>query len=56
VAKVFGKAVRVEVVDVDRYKRESGRISLGDRFLNTEMVRDGFDVTTEVLLQLIADV
>jgi micrococcal nuclease len=40
--KVFGKAVRVEVIDVDRYQREVGRIFLGDRFVNMEMVRDGF--------------
>jgi endonuclease YncB( thermonuclease family) len=41
-AKVFGKTVRVEVIDVDRYKREVGRIYLGDRFINLEMVRNGF--------------
>jgi micrococcal nuclease len=40
--KVFGKTVRVEVIDVDRYKREVGRIYLGDRFVNMEMVGDGF--------------
>jgi endonuclease YncB( thermonuclease family) len=40
-AKVFGKIVRVEVVDVDRYRREVGRIYLGLRFINLEMVRDG---------------
>jgi hypothetical protein len=39
---VFGKIVRVQVVDVDRYRREVGRIYLGDRFINLEMVRDGF--------------
>jgi endonuclease YncB( thermonuclease family) len=41
-AKVFGKIVRVEIVDVDRYRREVGRIYLGDRFIDLEMVRDGF--------------
>lgn len=40
--KVFGKIVRVEVVDVDRYRREVRRIYLGDRFINLEIVRDGF--------------
>jgi micrococcal nuclease len=35
------KIVRVEVVDVDRYHREVGRIYLGDRCINLEMVRDG---------------
>jgi micrococcal nuclease len=41
-AKVFRKSVRVEVIDVDRYRREVGRIYLGDRFINMEMVADGF--------------
>jgi endonuclease YncB( thermonuclease family) len=40
--KVFGKTVRVDVIDVDRYRREVGRIYLADRFINLEMVRDGF--------------
>jgi len=40
--KVFSQTVRVEVIDVDRYRREVGRIYLGDRFINLEMVRDGF--------------
>jgi endonuclease YncB( thermonuclease family) len=40
--KVFGQAVHVEVIDVDRYHREVGRIYLGERFINAEMVRDGF--------------
>ena len=39
---VFGRVVRVEVVDVDRYKREVGRIFLGNRFINMEMVQNGF--------------
>jgi len=41
-AKVFGNVVRVEVVDVDRYRREVGRIYLRDHFINLEMVCDGF--------------
>jgi endonuclease YncB( thermonuclease family) len=40
--KVFGQMVRVEVIDIDRYRRGVGRIFLGDRFVNMEMVRDGF--------------
>jgi len=40
--KVFGQTIRVEVIDVDRYHREVGRIFLGERFVNMEMVRDGF--------------
>jgi endonuclease YncB( thermonuclease family) len=40
--KVFKQTVRVEVIDRDRYSREVGRIFLGDRFINMEMVSDGF--------------
>jgi endonuclease YncB( thermonuclease family) len=40
--KVFRRNVRVEVIDVDRYRREVGRIYLDDRFINMEMVHDGF--------------
>lgn len=40
--KVFGATVRVEVVDVDRYGREVGRIYRGGRFINLEQVRDGY--------------
>jgi endonuclease YncB( thermonuclease family) len=39
---VFGNVVRVDVIDVDRYKREAGRIFLGNRFINMEMVQNGF--------------
>ena len=38
---VFGNVVRVDVIDVDRYKREAGRIFLGNRFINMEMVQNG---------------
>jgi endonuclease YncB( thermonuclease family) len=41
-AKVFQQSVRIEVIDIDRYHREVGRIYLGERFINVEMVRDGF--------------
>jgi endonuclease YncB( thermonuclease family) len=41
-AKVFRQTVRIEVIDVDRYRREVGRIFLVDRFINMEMVSDGF--------------
>jgi len=35
--------VRVEVIDVDRrHRRVAVRSDLGDRFINMEMVRDGF--------------
>jgi endonuclease YncB( thermonuclease family) len=41
-AKVFHRNVRIEVIDVDRYHREVGRIFLGERFINLERVADGF--------------
>src|SRR5262249_5554859 len=41
-SKVFRQSVRVEVIDVDRYRREVGRIYFGERFISAEMVRDGF--------------
>jgi endonuclease YncB( thermonuclease family) len=40
--KVFGATVRVDVVDVDRYGREVGRVYLRDRFINIEQVREGY--------------
>ena len=39
---MFRQSVRVDVIDIDRYHREVGRIYLGERFINMEMVRDGF--------------
>jgi endonuclease YncB( thermonuclease family) len=41
-AKVFGRDVRVEVIDTDRYGREVGRIFLSRHYINAEMVREGF--------------
>lgn len=41
-SKVFGSSVRVQIVDVDRYGREVGRIYLGNRFINLEQVREGY--------------
>ena len=40
--KVFQQPVRIDVIDVDRHRREVGRIYLGKRFINMEMVTDGF--------------
>ncbi len=42
----FGQMIRVEVIDIDRYHREVGRIFLGNRFANMEMVADGFACDT----------
>ena len=38
---VFGKEVHVEVVDRDRYGREVGKVHVGGRYVNAEMVRQG---------------
>ena len=38
---VFGKAVRVTVRDVDRYGRTIGRVFVGSRDVNAEMIRSG---------------
>lgn len=40
-AKVFGQQVRVEVRDIDRYGRSVGRVTLGARDINAEMVAEG---------------
>jgi micrococcal nuclease len=39
---VFGKAIRVDVIDIDRYRREVGRIYVGSTFVSQAMVRNGF--------------
>src|SRR5580658_4892679 len=41
-SKVFGATVRVDVVDVDRYGRQVGRVYLGNRLINLEQVREGY--------------
>jgi micrococcal nuclease len=38
---VFGNEVDVEVVDKDRYGREVGKVHVGGRYVNAEMVRQG---------------
>lgn len=40
--KVFGKTVRVKDNGQDQYKRTLGDIYLGDRWINLEMVSEGF--------------
>ncbi len=40
--KVYGKNVRVDIIDVDRYKRMVSMIWLGNRNINLEMVREGY--------------
>jgi endonuclease YncB( thermonuclease family) len=38
---VFGNDVDVEVIDQDRYGREVGKVHVGGRYVNSEMVRQG---------------
>jgi micrococcal nuclease len=40
--KVFGRTIRIEVPHVDWRRPLMGRIYLGERFINAEMVREGF--------------
>ena len=40
--KIYGKQVSVEKVTTDRYKRMIGKVYLGDRYINAEMVADGY--------------
>lgn len=41
-SKVFGKAIQAKVVDQDRYGRTVGEIFLGNRWINREMVAEGW--------------
>lgn len=40
--KIMGKQVKLEIFDIDKYRRMVGIIWLGDRNINLEMVREGF--------------
>lgn len=40
--KIYGKKVTVEKVTTDRYKRMIGNVYMGDRYINAEMVADGY--------------
>lgn len=40
--KVGGQFVKVEVADIDRYKRAVSVVRYGNRDINQEMVREGF--------------
>jgi micrococcal nuclease len=41
-SKVLDKRVRVDIVDIDRYKRMVGIVSFGNRNINLEMVKEGW--------------
>lgn len=40
--KVFNRSVRLEVIDIDRYRRAVALVKLGDRDVNREMVQEGW--------------
>ena len=40
-AKIMGKQVRLDIIDIDRYKRMVGMIWIGDRNINLEMIKEG---------------
>lgn len=40
--KIMGKHVRLDIIDIDQYKRMVGMIWIGDRNINLEMVRKGY--------------
>jgi len=41
-AKIMGKQVRLNIIDIDRYKRMVGVIWIGERNINLEMVKEGY--------------
>jgi endonuclease YncB( thermonuclease family) len=41
-SKILGKKVRVDIIDIDRYKRMVGIVYLNDRNINLEMVKEGW--------------
>jgi micrococcal nuclease len=41
-AKIMGKVVRLDIIDIDQYKRMVGLIWIGDRNINQEMIREGY--------------
>jgi micrococcal nuclease len=40
--KIMGMQVRLDIIDIDRYKRMVGIVWIDDRNINLEMVREGF--------------
>jgi len=40
--KIMGKQVKLEILDIDKYRRMVGMIWLDDQNINLEMVREGF--------------
>jgi micrococcal nuclease len=40
--KIIGKQVRLDIIDIDQYKRMVGMIWIGDRNINLDMVKEGY--------------
>jgi micrococcal nuclease len=40
--KIMRKQVRLDIIDIDQYKRMVGMIWIGDRNINLEMVQEGY--------------
>ena len=40
--KIINKRIRLDIVDIDRYRRMVSIVWLGNRNINLEMVREGF--------------
>lgn len=40
--KIMGKKVKVDILDIDKYRRMVGMIYLNDRNINLEMIREGY--------------
>jgi len=41
-AKIMGKLVKLDIIDIDRYKRMVGVIWIGNRNINLEMIKEGY--------------
>jgi micrococcal nuclease len=41
-AKIMGKQVRLDIIEIDQYKRMVGMIWIGSRNINLEMVQEGY--------------
>jgi endonuclease YncB( thermonuclease family) len=41
-SKIMGKQVRLDILDIDKYRRMVGMIYLDNRNINLEMIREGF--------------
>jgi micrococcal nuclease len=41
-SKIMGMQVRLDIIDIDKYKRMVGMIWINDRNINLEMVREGY--------------